>query len=41
MNKEIQNYNIKSIESILSQLGVQHPEYIASVLVSNGIGVKE
>ena len=41
MNENTKNYDIKKIESILSQLGVQYPEYIASVLVSNGIGVKE
>lgn len=41
MDKENTKYeDIKAIEQILGQLGIPHPKYIASVLVSNGIGVK-
>lgn len=35
------NDDVREIVKILGGLGVQHPEYIASVLVNNGIGVKD
>ncbi len=42
MDKEnTKEKDIKAIENILSQLGIPHSEYIASVLASNGIGVKD
>ena len=35
------NDDVREIVKILGGLGVQHPEYIASVLVNNGLGVKD
>lgn len=38
--RDSKNDDVREIVKILGGLGVQHPEYIASVLVNNGIGVK-
>ena len=38
--KDSKNDDVREIVKILGGLGVQHPGYIASVLVNNGIGVK-